>query len=106
MEGIRCDKRDISQTERETIRKKLRSTRGEIQRTSLDTCMSRPHCVQLILWKSSSPPPSVSPAKMPNHVATNTSVSMDTDDPLGQWDSREEAVMVSRGSRAAITALG
>src|SRR5205809_5402233 len=86
MPGMRCEKRDISQTKSVTMRKKNISTSGDIQRISLETCMRRPHGAQLILWKSSSPTPSVSPAKIPNHVAINTSVPMGADDPLGTWD--------------------
>src|SRR5256885_1974138 len=90
MAGMRCEKRDRNQTKNVTMRKKDRSTRGDIQRISLETCMSLPHCGQLIRWKISSPTPSVSPAKIPNHVAINSKVPMgaaDAEDLVWSWDS-------------------
>ena len=49
MEGMRVESREADQTTSARIKKKSKSTSGEIQRICFDTWITRPHCAQLIL---------------------------------------------------------
>src|SRR6266404_6898934 len=63
--GIRGVSPDTTMQNSASERKSIASTQGEIQTISQDTCIMGPHRAQLILWKSSSPRPSMKPTTIP-----------------------------------------
>jgi hypothetical protein len=83
MAGMRREIRDINPTPTAIRTKKQRSTTGEIHNISFETCITRAHCRQLILWKSNRPKPSPNPATIPNHTATENNDLSGVDFPTG-----------------------
>src|SRR5439155_8885854 len=84
MEGMRVESREADQTTSARIKKKSKSTSGEIQRICFDTWITRPHSAQLILGKMSRPAPSISPVTTPNQIGIK---SIEVADALPLWDS-------------------
>src|SRR5439155_25386835 len=58
---------------RARIKKKSKTTSGEIQRICFYTCITRPNCAQLILRKMSRTAPSIRPVTIPNQIGIKSS---------------------------------